>query len=221
MMMKKIQEATHSEPTLADLHRQLARVYVAEQRFDHALAEVDAAVESDQDDKINYEYIRASIYEASGQMEKAKATRLRAHNEVQDELKKEPHNAEMDAAIAYPEVMFMSIEDDEQASAHEIITFLEPLTSTGTLKSMDLISLGLAYCTVGRPIDCRSRAEAGLRSGGKLNNPVSQHNLARALLRNQDLRGALEHFKEAYERDPQNMTYRMDYDATKQQLDKQ
>jgi tetratricopeptide (TPR) repeat protein len=116
--------------------------------------------------------------------------------------------------------MFMEIEDDKQASAHEIITFLEPLISTGTLKPMDLISLGLAYCNIGRPIDCKNIAEAGIRSGRKLNTPTFHHNLAQALLENQDLRGALEHFQEAYERDPQNMTYRMDYDATKRQLEK-
>jgi tetratricopeptide (TPR) repeat protein len=220
MMMKKIQEATHNEPVLADLHRQLTRVYVAEQKSDKALIEVDAAAESNPNDKINYEYLRASIYETSGQMEKAKATRLRAHNEIQNELKKEPHNAEMDSMTAYPEIMFMSIEDDEHASAHEIITFLEPLISSGTLKPMDLFSLGLAYCTVGRPADCNSYAESGIRSSGKLNTPTAQHNLAQALLKNRDLRGALGHFQEAYERDPQNLTYRMDYEATKQQLEK-
>ena len=85
---------------------------------------------------------------------------------------------------------------------------------------MDLFSLGLAYCTVGRPADCNSYAESGIRSSGKLNTPTAQHNLAQALLKNRDLRGALGHFQEAYERDPQNLTYRMDYEATKQQLEK-
>ncbi|MGA3263540.1 MAG: tetratricopeptide repeat protein [Terracidiphilus sp.] len=220
MMMKQIQEATHNEPNLADLHRQLSYVYMAEQKYDKAFTEVDAAAAANPTDKINYEYLRASMYEKTGQLEKAKAIRLLAHNEIQDELKKEPHNAEMDAMISYPEIMFMEIEDDKQASAHEIITFLEPLISTGTLKPMDLISLGLAYCNIGRPIDCKNIAEAGIRSGRKLNTPTFHHNLAQALLENQDLRGALEHFQEAYERDPQNMTYRMDYDATKRQLEK-
>ncbi len=220
IMMKKIQDATHREPTLANLHRQLARVYVAEQKFDKAHAEVAAATAANPDDKINFEYLRASIYEVAGQEEKAKATRLQAHNEIQSVLKKESHNAEMDSMLAYPEIMFMTIEDDEQTSAQNIIDFLEPVIPTGTLKPMDLISLGLAYCTVGRSVDCKSRTEAGLRVGGKLNNPTSQHNLAQALLKNHDSRGALEHFQEAYERDPQNMTYRMDYEATKRQLEK-
>jgi hypothetical protein len=116
--------------------------------------------------------------------------------------------------------MFMTIEDDEQTSAQNIIDLLEPMIPTGTLKPMDLTSLGFAYCTVGRPVDCKIYTEAGLRVGEKLNNPISQHNLALALQKNHDLHGALEHFKEAYERDPQNMTYHMDYDAIKRQIEK-
>jgi tetratricopeptide (TPR) repeat protein len=215
IMMKKIQEATHNEPTLAGLRCQLARVYVAERKFDKALAEVDEAASANPNDKITDEYIRASIYVIAGQLEKAKATRLQAHREIETELKKGPHNAEMDATLAYPEIMFMSIEDDELNSAHEVIAFLEPLATTGSIKSMDLISLGFAYCTVGKPTECRHFTEAGFRSGGKLNNPVSQHHLAEALLNSGDSEGALEHFQEAYERDPQNGTYRMDYETAK------
>jgi tetratricopeptide (TPR) repeat protein len=221
MMMKKIQDATHDEPSLALLHCQLARVYMAEQKLDNALSEVDAATSASPSDKINYEYLRASIYEAAGEMDKAKASRLQAHNEIQRELKKESRGVDIYDMMAYPEVMFMSIEDDEQASAHEVINFLEPLVSTGRLKAYDHISLGRAYCTVGKPTECKIRVETGLRAGGKLNNAISQHNLALALLKNQDLRGALEHFQEAYERDPQNMTYRMDFETTKQRLDRQ
>jgi tetratricopeptide (TPR) repeat protein len=220
IMMKKMQDATHREPALASLHLQLARVYVAEQKFDKALAEVAAAIAANPDDKINYEYLRAAIYKIAGKEEVAKATRLQAHNEIQAEMKKTPRNAEMDAMLAYPETMFMTIEDDEQTSAQNIIDLLEPMIPTGTLKPMDLTSLGFAYCTVGRPVDCKIYTEAGLRAGEKLNNPISQHNLALALQKNHDLHGALEHFKEAYERDPQNMTYHMDYDATKRQIEK-
>ncbi len=171
IMMKKMQDATHREPTLANLYRQLARVHVAEQKFDKALAEVATAAAANPDDKICFEFLRASIYEVAGQEEKAKTTRLQAHNEIQSVLKKEPHNAEMDSMLAYPEIMFMTIEDDEQTSAQNIIEFLEPVIPTGTLKPMDLISLGLAYCTVGRSVDCKSRTEAGLRVGGKLKQP--------------------------------------------------
>lgn len=216
--MKRLQAVTHNEPTLASLDCQLARVFVEEHKFDKALAEVDKATLANPEEKINYEYLEAAIYESAGQPQQAEATRRKAQQEVQAVLKKEPTNNEMAAAVAYPETLFMSIEGDDLTSAREVIHFLEPLSQSGTLKSMDLVDLGFAYCTVDRPIDCKHFVEAGFRLGSKLDNPVSEHHLAEALLESGDPDGAREHFQQAYEREPQNLTFRMDYEASKRSI---
>jgi tetratricopeptide (TPR) repeat protein len=213
LMLKNIEQATHNEPALADLHTQLARVYVAEQKFDKALTEIGAAAQANPDDKITYEYLRAAIYERAGQAESANAARLRANTEVQEELKKESGSNHLDAEIAYPQVVFMSIDGDDEDSAHEVVNFLEPLTSGGSLKPMDLAALGFADCTLGRASECNSRVEAAFRADGKLNTGKSQHNLAEALIKAHDSSAALEHFRRAYVLDPQNTTYRMDYES--------
>ncbi|MGO8720262.1 MAG: DUF7017 domain-containing protein [Acidobacteriaceae bacterium] len=212
LMMKKIEQATHNEPTLADLHVQLARVYVAEEKFDKALAEIGAAAQSNPDDKITYEYLRAVIYDRARQAESAKVARLRASTEVQRELKKEPGSKGMDAEMAYPQVLFMSIDGDDEDSAHEVVNFLEPIASSGSLKPMDLIALGFADCTLGRAAECNRHVEAAFRADRKLNTAKSQHNLAEALVKAHDSGAAYEHFRQAYEFDPQNTTYRLDYE---------
>jgi len=214
--MRDIQKATHMEPGLADLHRQLAGVYVAERKYDKALAEADAAAQANPNDAITYEYLRAAIYDHAAQPEKARLTRLRASREVQAEMKKGPRGPEMDANLAYPQAVFMSIEADDDDSAHEVVTLLEPLASGGTLKAMDLSTLGFAYCTLGRAADCERYVEAAFRANGKLNNAHAHHNLAEALLKAHDQVGAVEHFRQAYELDPENVTYRMDYESMRQ-----
>ena len=51
-----------------------------------------------------------------------------------------------------------------------------------------------------------------------LDNPVGNASLGEELVRAGDLAGALSHLQRAYELDPQNTTYRMDFDAIRQRL---
>ena len=213
-MMKKMQEATHQEPSLAKVHCQLAQVYVGAKEYAKAVSELDGAERANSDNKINYEYLRAHIYEESGQLDKANALRLQASKEVRDEMKKAPKDADMEAYLAYPESLFMSFEEDDLSSAQEIIAFYAPLPAA-SLKAMDMLTLGMAYCTVGKADQCSNYVESAFRVGEKLNRAESHHKVAEALSEAHDSRGALKHFQAAYELDPINTTYRLDYEAAK------
>ncbi|MGA7523528.1 MAG: BTAD domain-containing putative transcriptional regulator [Acidobacteriaceae bacterium] len=214
LMMKNIQQATRDEPALADLHAELAHLYIAEQNFGKALAQTDVAANANPDDNIPYEYLRAAIYDRVGQAAKAAATRLGASAEVQAEMKKEPGSRGMAGDMAYPQVLFMANDGDDEDSASEVVNFLEPHASGGTLKPMDLITLGFADCTLGKAAECNRRVQDAFRADGKLNTAKSEHNLAEALVKAHDAVAASEHFRQAYELDPQNTTYRMDYEST-------
>ena len=213
-MMKKMQEATHQEPSLAKLYCQLAQVYVGVKEYAKAISELDSAEQANSDNKINYEYLRAHIYEASGQLDRANALRSQASKEVRDLMKKAPKDADMEAYLAYPESFFMSFEEDDLSSAQEIIACYSTLPPA-SLKAMDMLTLGMAYCTVGKADQCISYVESAFRVGGKLNRAENHHKLAEALLEAHDSRGALRHFQAAYELDPVNTTYRLDYEAAK------
>ncbi len=104
--------------------------------------------------------------------------------------------------------------DDDRAQAHEIITLLEPQIVTGRLKPMDLMLLGVSYCSVGRFPECKQQSRAALSLSKKLDTGQNHHTLGESLKKSGDATGAAEEFEQAYQRDPQNMTYRMDYEAS-------
>jgi len=216
LAMRQIQGATHDDPTLAKLHCELARDYVAQRKFAEALNEIGEASAANPDNRIEYEYLRASVLDAEGQLDEAKAIRVQAGKDVQSEMMKERQDAAMKGTMAYPEALFMSFEDDELTSAHEVIGLLEPVR--GSLKVMDEMSLGMAFCTVGNAPECKALVEDVIRSDSKFNNPTSNYNLAKALMKAHDPVGAAGHFRQAYELDPENMTYRMDFEDAKKWL---
>ena len=105
--------------------------------------------------------------------------------------------------------------DDEAASAHEVIMLLEPKVPNGNLKAMDVMLLGVSYCTVDRIQDCKARSRTAMSMGSKLDTGRNHHVLGESLKKGGDPTGAAEEFEQAYQRDPQNTTYRIDYEATR------
>lgn len=213
-MMKGVQTATNREPMLADLHYHLSQVYLGAQEYAKALAELDGAEKANPDDQISYEYARAHIYDKSGQTEMAEAVRVKTSKLIRDEMKKERRDPDMDKYMAYPEPIFMSLDGDPSSSAQEIITFYAPIQPS-SLKPMDLLTLGTAYCAVGNADLCVSYTEGAFRTGEKLNRAEAHHKLAMSLLDLHDSPHAFKHFQAAYELDPANTTYRLDFDSMK------
>jgi hypothetical protein len=105
--------------------------------------------------------------------------------------------------------------DDDRAQAHEVITLLEPQIATGRLKPMDLMLLGVSYCSVDRISDCKRQSQAVMSSSKKLDTGKNHHLLGESLKKSGDATGAAEEFEQAYQREPQNTTYRMDYEAAR------
>lgn len=220
-MMKKVQEATHEERSLSKLYCGLADVYENEKNYPAAIAELDNARRATPSDKISYEYKTAHIYEESGQIDKANGLRTQAGKELHAEMDKGPKNAEMDEYLAYPEALMFIADDDDDPdnvlySAQQTIAFYASLPPT-SLKAMDMLTLGMAYCRMGNANQCRGDVESAFRVGAKLDRAQANHTLAESLSAIHDSQGALKHFQRAYELDPMNVTYRMDFEFAKEQ----
>jgi tetratricopeptide (TPR) repeat protein len=214
-MLKSVQEATKREPGLSELHRKLAMVYRAEGKFDKAITELNAAIKVTDDEYGDY-FLEASVYETAGQSGKATAARQQAHSAIAAEMKKEAIKDPIIDEFSNPDVLFVFDGDDEVRSAPGVIALLEPQSTVGKIKPMERLMLGKAYCAVGRISDCKREEEEAFHLESKLINGTSEHALGLALL-GKDNTGAIDHFQRAYELDPQNVTYRMDYEQVSNQ----
>jgi tetratricopeptide (TPR) repeat protein len=150
-----------------------------------------------------------------GQLEKASAARESARLAVEKLLKSQPPSKdEFSRALSLPqEVFVMTLSGEIVDTAHELIVLLEPLNKT--LKPLDRQFLGMAYCEKKRLTECEEQMTVVLQSNDKWNNAVTQNGYAKALVENNDSADAIEHFARAYELEPQNATYRADYEAAK------
>jgi tetratricopeptide (TPR) repeat protein len=208
--LKKMNEATKREPGLSSLHRKLAMVYESEGKTDKAIFEVDAA--SKTDDGFGDYFLKAAMLESAGQPDRAAAVRQQAHIAIATEMKHENMKSPELDDFSNPDVLFALDNDDETRSARKVIPLLESQLNSGRLKPMELLLLGQAYCAAGRIADCRREEETAFRLDNKLSSGRSEHELGLALLRGKYSEGGQEHLQRAYELDPQNTTYRMDYD---------
>jgi tetratricopeptide (TPR) repeat protein len=80
---------------------------------------------------------------------------------------------------------------------------------------MDRIFLAMAYFDLGRVPEAKKQWEKGIAADPELDNAIDQSNLGQKLLKAGALADALLHLRRAYELDPQNQTYRMDYETTR------
>ena len=98
----------------------------------------------------------------------------------------------------------------------EIVSILEPRIASRS--SFERVELALAYFALGRVPSGEQQWEKAIASDLEIDNAVSHSNLGEQLLKSGALGDALPHLRRAYELDPQNATFRMDYDATRQRL---
>lgn len=213
--MKKIQQVTKIEPELAEMRRALASVYVADGKFERALAETKAASEAA--DPYSDYYLQAQIYDAWGKPQQAAEMRAKAHESIASELKKEKTSSQFFDEFSFPELVFITTSpgDGDERAAREIVKLLAPLRESGRLKPMDHLMLGFSYCDLGQYQTCKTEAETGLAEDPKLNTATLNHTFGRAMLKGHEPAAALAHFRTAYEMDPANITYRMDYEEAR------
>ena len=216
LMLKNMNDATHSDAGLATLHYKLAKSLLAEKKYDRAITEADIATKADPDSATTGFYLKAEIYDAAGQPTKATATRREAAEAIALMMKKE-HPSKDDWFQGFSnvqEIFIMTADSAVVDTADETILLLEPMLSKGNLKPLDRQLLGMAYCTKDRTKECREQIDLAFASEGKWNNATTQYSAGEGLQKSHDP-SAVEHFQKAYELDPQNVTFRMDYEASR------
>ena len=216
-MMKGLVNVSKTDAALSKLHLKYAKLLLADKRFEEALTEVDSAARADGD--LPYQYMRAEIYDAAQQPAKASAARNEAQVKITEMARKEAISKDaFFSMFTFPEELFMteSDEDDGFDQAQELITLLQPALASGKLKAADLLLLGNAYCTKVRISECRELSERAFKMEPKLDRSKTHYSLAQALEKGHDLTGARKHFQRAYELEPLNVTYRTDYEASRQ-----
>ena len=203
-----------SETALATDHLKLAQVLLAEKKFDAAISETQAAIKVDKNNIIAI-YVRAEIYDAAGKHAEAITERQRAEAAVLQLVKGADAKE-----VGDPRVLFLTDMEDKPSniSLHsEMVAIVEPRIAK--LTPMERILLATAYFNLARTAEAKNQWEKAIADNAKLDNAVNQANLGQQLLKANVPRDALPHLRRAYELDPQNTTYRMDYERTREALD--
>lgn len=210
---------TQEENALAEMYLKLARVLLKEKKYGDAIAQTQAALEADKYEFVAL-YYRAEIYGAMGNLTEAAKTRNAAgaaiEKEAASEFAKSPKVPRPDID---PRVIFLmdTLWNGAQgcpALPSEIVSVLEPRLAS--LSAYERFVLASALFCLGQTSEGRQQWEEAIASDHKLDTAVSQANLGHELLKAGAVSDALPHLERAYELDPQNVTYRMDYEAASQ-----
>lgn len=217
--MVKIEAAHGAEHALAETRMKLAHILLLDKKYDDAFVQAKAALDADHNEFAAF-YLQAEICDAKGDHAQADRIRKNAAAAIQQAAaseaagKKEPNDGD-------PRVLFLSDTLWNEQSGHpafpsEIISILEPRMAT--LSGFERVELASAYFALGRVVSGKQQWEKAIASGPEFDNAVNHSNLGEELLRSGALDDAFPHLRRAYELDPQNVTFRMEYDAARQRL---
>lgn len=217
----KIEAAAHAEHALAETRLKLARVLLLEKKYDDAIAQTQAALDVDKSEFAAL-YLRAQIYDAKGDHDQASKTRDMASSAIQEQATREFSKlSKKDRPEIDPRVLFLSDTLWNEQSGYpalpsEIVSILEPRAAN--LSAPERVMLATAYFALGRVLEAKQQWEKAIAADSKTDTAVSHANLGRELLKAGAFSDALPHLRRAYELDPQNVTFRMDYETARQKL---
>jgi tetratricopeptide (TPR) repeat protein len=217
----KTQAANHEEHSLAETRLKLAHVLLLEKKYEEAVGQTKAALEADQ-----YEfcalYLRAEILDAKGDHGQAIKTRDEAGSAIRKQADKEyssnKRRPEIDPRVLFLNDTLWNKEAGYSAFPSEILSILEPRATT--LSAPERVELATAYFALGRVSDARLQWEKAIATDPAIDNAVGHANLGQELMKAGAFSDALRHLQRAYELDPQNLTYRMDYQMVAEKLRK-
>jgi tetratricopeptide (TPR) repeat protein len=223
----KLEAANQEEHSLAETHLKLARVLMLQREWDAALAETRAALDADKT-AFGSLYLQAQIYDAAGDHGRAEEARRTASAAIEKLMEKERGRSQAGGIDGDPRLLLLSSELDFSVPAvhdsdglpvlfaSEIVMIAEPKVSR--LSPMDRFILAEAYFCLGRVQDGKDQSEKAIASDSTFDTAKAHARLGQRLLKSGSLADAVQHLRRAYELDPQNMTYRIDYEAAKQAL---
>jgi tetratricopeptide (TPR) repeat protein len=217
--MVKIEAQNKEEHALAKIRLKLAHALMLDKKYDDAITQSKAALEADHN-QFAALYLEAEIYDAKQDHTQATKIRNDAEAAIRKEMISEGARKNI-SELGDPRVAFLfdgiwNEDSEDPAMPGEMVTILEPrLTS---LSALERIALASAYFALGRVRDAKEQWEKSFSSDTKLDTAVSHARLGEQLVKASALTDALAHFQRAYELDPQNTTFRMEYEAVRQKL---
>jgi tetratricopeptide (TPR) repeat protein len=116
----------------------------------------------------------------------------------------------IDARLIFLRESLFDSDSEESSFPSEIASILEPRLST--LSPYERVILANAYLDLNRFGEATKQWEQALVADPTLDNAIAHANFGQRLLVVGRSSEALPHLKRAYELDPQNMTYRIDYE---------
>lgn len=210
-----IEAAHHAEHSLAQTHLKLARVLMLQKKWEAAVAETQAALDADETAGGAF-YLRAQIYEAAGDHRPAEEARQAARAAIEKLAQGSPRSAthiSVDPRLLFLTEGIFDPESGAMAFSSEVLSILEPRIAA--LSPMERIMLAYAYLDLGRVSDAVQQWEMGVSRDLKLDNPVAHAEFGERLWKAGAVADALPHLRRGYELDPQNMTYRMNYELVR------
>jgi len=217
----KIEASNRAEHALAQTHLKLARVLMRQKKWTDAVKETQAALDADNNELGAY-YLRAEIYDAQSDRTAAAKAREAARAAVMELTKHDKASGDIKAD---PRILFMLGTNDDDANEpstafpSEILAILEPRIAD--LTPMERVILSDAYLDTGRTSDAVRQFDKAISMDSSFDTAVAHGNLGQRLLRVKALPEALPHLQRAYELDPQNMTFMMDYQTAKEAAEAQ
>lgn len=230
--LKQIEKEYGEEHALAEMQMKLAHILLLDKKYDEAVIQAKAALDADYPELTSF-YLQAQIYDAKGDHAQANAARKKAEAIVSQAAGSwvlgareftQAHNFGVEKQIPEvdPRVLFLTDtlwneQSGYSAFPSEIVSILEPRIAS--LSSLERVQLANAYFAQGRVMDGKEQWEKAIASDNpQLDNAISQFDLGEQLLKSGALNAALPHLQRAYELDPQNVTYRMDYESVRRRL---
>ncbi len=180
----------------------LAKLQIIRGEFEGADVNLDKALQLDPNALYAY-LVRAQLLEKKGQVSEAQAQRNKAEAILVEERRKEKKNEPLDTSA--PLVVF--VENDPR----ETVRILEPLRDS--LTGFDKVMLALAYFDLGRKDDGIGEFEKAFAADPKVDTAQAHFTFAEALKKAGLSQKAEEHYRRASEMDPENTTYRYEYEA--------
>jgi tetratricopeptide (TPR) repeat protein len=178
----------------------LAKLQISHSELGEAAANLDKALQLDPNGLYAY-LVRAQLLEKKGQIPEAQAERKKAESVVTEQMKKEKKSS---FVPSHPLAIFA--ENDPQ----ETVRILE--VSKEHLTSIERMMLALAYFDLGRRDEGLAQLDKFFEDP-KFNTAQAHFTFAEALKKARLNQEAEEHYRKAYEMDPENTTYRYEYET--------